>query len=80
MTVPVMLWFSFHPLVPDPSTWMNLTDITNVQRIWLTPCLDEVYDIQWSPDSTNIIAGAINARVGLSTDSKLQYKEVYSYM
>ena len=41
---------------------MTMTDIKEAERMWLTPSLDEVYDLQWSPDSSSIIAGAINAR------------------
>ena len=34
--------------------------------MWLSPNLDEIYDIQWSPDSANIIAGSINSKVNLN--------------
>lgn len=48
--------------VMDNAVWSTLSDMKNLERTWLTPSLGEVYDIQWSPDSCNIIAGAINSR------------------
>lgn len=42
--------------------WEDLTDIKNVDRIWISSNLDEIYDIQWSPDSSYVIAGSINAK------------------
>ena len=36
------------------------------EKIFLRPSLDEIYDVQWSPDSMFILAGAINSKVCLS--------------
>ena len=33
------------------------------EKIFLRPSLDEIYDVQWSPDSMFILAGAINSKV-----------------
>ena len=33
------------------------------EKIFLRPSLDEIYDLQWSPDSMFVLAGAINSKV-----------------
>ena len=45
------------------STWGTLTDPKHVSRLWLRPCLQEIYDVQWSPDSIYIVAGSIDSKV-----------------
>ena len=34
-----------------------------LERIWLRPTLNEVFDMQWSPDSTHLVVGAIDCKV-----------------
>ena len=46
--------------VADADDWQNLTDMKGVERIWLRPSLDEIFDIRWSPDSSFLIAGALD--------------------
>ena len=58
-----------HELVSSPSVWGTLNESNiarNVERIWLRPGLDEIYDIEWSPDSSHIVAGAIDCKVKFS--------------
>jgi hypothetical protein len=31
--------------------------------MYVRPSLDEIFDLQWSPDSTYVLAGAINSKV-----------------
>lgn len=40
-----------------------MTDIKDVERTWLRPSLDEMYDLQWSPDGTLLIACSIDSKV-----------------
>ena len=49
------------------TTWETLTDPKRVYRSWLRPSLQEIYDLQWSPDSTYIIAGSIDSKVTYHT-------------
>lgn len=46
--------------VANADDWQTLTDVRNVERIWLRPSLDEIFDLKWSPDSNFIIAGALD--------------------
>ena len=48
--------------VPCPSDWCTITDSRICDKIFLRPSLVEIYDLQWSPDSEFIIAGAINLK------------------
>lgn len=48
---------------PAAPSWGALTDPKMVTRLWLRPCLQEIYDLQWSPDSLYIIAGSIDSKV-----------------
>ena len=51
-------------LVKEPSMWQNIANIVPLERIWLRPSLSEdIFDLQWSPDSTHIIIGAIDSKV-----------------
>jgi chromatin assembly factor 1 subunit B len=55
-------------LAPDENTdtvpsWDTLTDPKLVSRLWLRPCLQEIYDLQWSPDSLYVVAGSIDSKV-----------------
>jgi hypothetical protein len=43
--------------------WATVTDPKMVERIWLRPCLQEIYDLEWSPDSVYVIAGSIDSKV-----------------
>lgn len=44
-------------------SWGTLRDPKQVARLWLRPCLQEIYDLQWSPDSIYIVAGSIDSKV-----------------
>ena len=39
-----------------------MSDGSTCKKIFLRPSLDEIYDVQWSPDSSFVIAGAINSK------------------
>jgi hypothetical protein len=49
--------------VQDANIWTTLTEMRSVERIYLRPGLEEIYDLEWSPDSCFIIVGAINNKV-----------------
>jgi len=36
--------------VANRDDWLTLTDMRSVERIWLRPSLDEIFDLKWSPD------------------------------
>jgi WD40 repeat protein len=40
--------------------WSRVAEVGPLERIWLRPVLNEVFDMQWSPDSTHLIFGAID--------------------
>lgn len=42
--------------------WRSIDDPKMVERIWLRPCLQEIYDLNWSPDGQFIIAGSIDSK------------------
>jgi chromatin assembly factor 1 subunit B len=46
--------------VQSAEDWQTLSDMRSVERIWLRPSLDEIFDIKWSPDSNFLIAGALD--------------------
>lgn len=51
-------------LVKEPYMWQNIANIVPLERIWLRPSLSEdIFDLQWSPDSTHVIIGAIDSKV-----------------
>ena len=52
----------FNISVSCPSDWCTMTDSRICDKIYLRPSLVEIYDLQWSPDSEFIIAGAINLK------------------
>ena len=57
--------------------WSHIADVVPLERIWLRPALNEVFDIQWSPDSTHLVVGAIDCKVsGLPSSSS--YLPVHS--
>ena len=45
-----------------PTDWCDITDSRKCEKIFLRPSLVEIYDLQWSPNSEFIIAGAINLK------------------
>ena len=48
--------------VPEAATWPTVTDPKQLEKIFIRPSLEEIFDIQWSPDSCFVLAGAINSR------------------
>lgn len=58
-------------VVRDPSMWYHIADALPLDRIWLRPSLSEdIFDLQWSPDSSHVIIGAIDSKVrALSTNN-----------
>lgn len=50
-------------VVESPSVWNHIADVVPLERLWLRPALNEVFDIQWSPDSTHLVVGAIDCKV-----------------
>ena len=49
--------------VSDPKMkWAELNDMRSLERIWVRPSLNEIFDLQWSPDSAYIIIGALDAK------------------
>lgn len=62
-----VILFSSHSIlnlsiVPDPQMWRSTDDPKVADRIWLRPCLQEIYDLNWSPDSQFVIAGSIDSK------------------
>ncbi len=49
-------------LVRDPQMWRTLDDPKLAERTWLRPGLQEIYDLNWSPDSQFIIVGSIDSK------------------
>lgn len=57
--------------VPAASSWEDMADEKQIQRTWLRPHLQEIYDLRWSPDCQHIIAGSIDCKAEiLRIDSK----------
>ena len=50
-------------LVSKPELWSQIDDSRVVEKIWLRPSLSEVFDLEWSADSTSIIIGAVETKV-----------------
>lgn len=49
----------------SPENWLEVNEEKNIPKTWLRPHLQEIYDLRWSPDSSNIIAGSIDCKVCL---------------
>ena len=62
MVFPYIIIFIFDAVIA-PEDWSNVSDIRMIERVMLRSSLDEIYDLQWSPDSEYVLAGAIDAKV-----------------
>ena len=40
--------------------WSTLTSPSSIERLRFQPSLNEIYDIRWSPDSSHLVAGALD--------------------
>ena len=49
-------------VVKTPEHWRKVTASNEVEKIWLSPALDDIHDISWSPDSSHIVAGSVDNR------------------
>lgn len=66
-----MIW-TYVFLVLEPYKWSEVTDIqearqNNLRQIEVkrfSPSLEDIVDLEWSPDSTYIIIGALEQKVG----------------
>ncbi len=68
--------------VKDTGIWSTLKDMKSIDRMWYKS-LDEIYDIQWSPDSSYIIVGSITGKaeiIRLSTKENLSLPSHQSYV
>lgn len=43
--------------------WSQIEDSRVLEKIWLRPSLSEVFDLEWSADSSYIIIGAVETKV-----------------
>merc|ERR1711871_197324 len=41
-------------------TWGNVIGVKSLERLRFQPSLTEIYDLRWSPDSSHIVAGALD--------------------
>lgn len=48
---------TWHDLAEDPEK-----GAASLKRLWLRPCLQEIYDLEWSPDSLYVVAGSIDSK------------------
>ena len=49
--------------VKDAKDWRNLNESnmkTNLERVWLRPNLEEIRDLEWSPDSLYIVVASLD--------------------
>lgn len=57
--------------LPSASDWELTMEEKQIQRSWLRPHLQEIYDLRWSPDCKHIVAGSIDCKAEiLRVDSK----------
>jgi len=50
--------------VASSNLWNSLSDGSRlIERLRLHPCLQEIYDIDWSPDCSYVVAGSIDSKV-----------------
>lgn len=56
--------------MPSPDTWETLSDGKQIERVYLRPSLQEIYDLAWSPSSDYIIAGSIDSKAEILRLSK----------
>lgn len=64
----IIIYSIIHPEDSSSSSasslsWRTLSDPKQVSRLWLRPSLQEIYDLQWSPDSLYVVAGSIDSKV-----------------
>ena len=63
--------------------WLNLENANALEKIWFNPSLTEIYDLQWSPDSSHIAAGAIDCKaevIRISSRHSIPLKDHTSYV
>jgi chromatin assembly factor 1 subunit B len=48
--------------ISSSKKWEDITDFKMVNRSFLRPHLNEIFDLTWSPDSLYIAAGALDAK------------------
>ena len=56
--------------VKKQEDWKTLVDTKTVEKIWLRSSLEEIRDLQWSPDSSYVIAGSIDNKAEILKCSK----------
>ncbi len=45
-----------------PHLWENVTEMKQVERTWIRPGVNDLFDLEWSPDSTYIAIAAISGK------------------
>lgn len=43
--------------------WSEITETRQLNRVFQRPSLSEVYDLDWAPDSSHIVIGALEGKV-----------------
>ena len=51
------------PTVKSPADWAACDDPRQVERTFLCPAINEIFDMQWSPDSNFLVLGALDSKV-----------------
>ncbi len=52
--------------------WSEVEDIKQVERMWIRPSLNDIFDLDWSPDSVYIVIGALEGKVSLTVQSSVE--------
>ena len=60
-------------IVISPDDWSTIVDNKMIERNVLRTSLDEIYDLQWSPDSEYIVAGSIDTKVSFTNFINIVY-------
>jgi hypothetical protein len=58
-----LLYHLTFSLVCEGIKWSEINDLKQVERKWISPSLNDIVDLSWSPDSSYIIIGALEQKV-----------------
>lgn len=66
-----------------PYKWEEVTEMRQVERNWIRPTVNELFDLEWSPDSTYISIASISGKgevIRIATKDSLMLPGHTSYV
>lgn len=48
--------------MPAHLSWQDITEVRQLGRMFVCPSLSEIYDLDWAPDSSHLVIGALEGK------------------